>query len=261
VNNIIRRLARQVVQSAYLARETATGGRPALIMLLSHMRGYTTLISHVLGSHPEIRGYREYGQSYLSEQDINELRWNSYRETGKSGTRYILDKILHSKYEIDDRFLADRQNRFLIAIREPVPTIQSLLRLGEYSNSVWTENSAFKAYVRRLNELVDFAQRAHRLGNPVLLVRSEEIVDDTDALFARLANFLTLTSSLSKQYDIFAKTGQGGAGDPSPAIRQGVVKKIDHQTPAEISGEIAKTASEKYHEALANIKAVAVISA
>ena len=42
----------------------ATKERLGRIFLLSHMRAYTSLAGHILGSHPEINGYYEMHISY-----------------------------------------------------------------------------------------------------------------------------------------------------------------------------------------------------
>ncbi|QQZ27263.1 hypothetical protein HMY34_16720 [Thiothrix subterranea] len=40
------------------------------IFLLSHMRAYSSLLGHIIGSQPRINGYYEMHQSYLSDADL-----------------------------------------------------------------------------------------------------------------------------------------------------------------------------------------------
>ena len=44
------------------------------IFLLSHIRGYTTVLGHILGSHREISGYAETWTSYQTPRDLLKLR-------------------------------------------------------------------------------------------------------------------------------------------------------------------------------------------
>ena len=43
------------------------------ILLISHQRSHSTLLAHILGSHPEIDGYSELHQHYLSPVDLRSM--------------------------------------------------------------------------------------------------------------------------------------------------------------------------------------------
>ena len=60
------------------------------IFLLSHMRAYSSLIGHILGSHPHINGYYEMHLSYSGMADLDEqLRLYRQSESLKPGSIYL----------------------------------------------------------------------------------------------------------------------------------------------------------------------------
>src|SRR5688572_27511814 len=71
--------------------------RRSLLLVLSHMRSYSSVLSHVLGSHPEIDGYCETHIRYRLSLDVHRLGWKVRALTGEplSG-RFVLDKVLHN---------------------------------------------------------------------------------------------------------------------------------------------------------------------
>ena len=61
-------------------------GRREYVIVLSHMRSYSTLLAHLLGSHPEIAGYAEMHTSYAQRRDLLRLR-RKWRARSTVGSR------------------------------------------------------------------------------------------------------------------------------------------------------------------------------
>ena len=100
------------------------------IFLLSHIRGYTTLLSHILGSHGEISGYAETWISYRTARDLLKLRCAVCSHGNyKPNCTYFLDKILHNPLQISDSILNRPDIHYIFMIRKPVPTIKSMVAL------------------------------------------------------------------------------------------------------------------------------------
>jgi hypothetical protein len=59
-------------------------GRRKYIFLLSHMRSYSTLLCHILGSHSEVSGYSEARQAYVGIRDLFTLRYKVYLTNNNS---------------------------------------------------------------------------------------------------------------------------------------------------------------------------------
>lgn len=176
-----------------------------MILLLGHMRSYSTLLSHQLGSHPEISGYAELHKSY------------PYLKP-RSNDNYKLDKILHNQYIVSEDVL--KNSHLIITVREPEDTIKSIVRLGYKLNINWFKNQylALNYYLDRLKKLKEIA-----LKHPHLLIKAEDIIKDTDVL-KDIKDFLQLKSDIKKDYSIFELTGKRWHGDSTDEIRTGKVQ-------------------------------------
>src|SRR4051812_40983666 len=85
------------------------------LLLLSHMRSYSSLLAHVLGSSPEVDGYGETLLRYQLPLDLWRLRRQVRRSTGQPlrGT-WLLDKVLHNRIKPLDRWVEPERLRALI---------------------------------------------------------------------------------------------------------------------------------------------------
>ena len=76
------------------------------LFVVSHMRSYSSLLCHILGSHPEISGYSETHQSYLGRNDLDRLAKTVREHTGETAlNRILLDKVLHNHADIESGIL------------------------------------------------------------------------------------------------------------------------------------------------------------
>jgi hypothetical protein len=196
---------------------------PTPLFVLSHMRSYSSLLSHVLGSHPEIDGYCETHLRYRFSFDLWRLRSKVKRLTGEPlRGRYVLDKILHN-YPVAHGILANPRTRAVFLLREPADVVQSIIHMGthldplEQNTNVGQVTSYYKARLERLAAL------APVLGRRAAFLPSEALLTNTDAALEFLRDFLELHQPLERRYRSFAKTGEPGFGDPSPAIRSGEI--------------------------------------
>jgi len=127
------------------------------IFLLSHMRAYSSLIGHILGSHPHINGYYEMHLSYTSASDLDQqLRLYMQTETPKPGSIYLFDKLLHNDYALDTHILAGTDYRILISIRSPVNSLKSIIHLfqAKQGEQPYADpDQATGYYIQRLKSL------------------------------------------------------------------------------------------------------------
>jgi hypothetical protein len=100
------------------------------IFLLSHMRANTSLISHILGFHPQINGYYEMHQSYLADNDLNQQQqlYASNHDIKKQSS-YLFDKIIHNKYHLLLENLSVKEIKILVSIRSAKLSIKSIVNL------------------------------------------------------------------------------------------------------------------------------------
>jgi hypothetical protein len=201
------------------------------LFILSHMRSYSSVLSHVLGSHPQIDGYCETHLRYRFSFDLLRLKWRVRRLTGEPlRGRYILDKILHN-YPVAEAILDHPRTRAIILVRQPVDVVQSIVHMGRHLDPNERNANAANAatyYVARLSQLT---QLARAFGRRAAFLESEALVTRTDETLASLRQFLSLESPLERRYRSFSKTGQPGYGDPSDMIHSGEIGRRDEERP------------------------------
>ena len=190
--------------------------RRGFILLCSHMRARTTLLSHIVGSHPSVCGYAELHQKLRGWPDLLELCAKAEDASGKiAAHRYVLDKIVHN-LPIRQKVLDRDDVSIIVMIREPLQTIESILKIK--AGGIRDLDGACDYYAARLAALRDLIDR--RRGR-VFYLDSEALVDRTSATLSALSSRLAIVPRLSENYRLFKHTGQPKFGDMSENIRAG----------------------------------------
>lgn len=196
------------------------------IFLLSHMRAYTSLIGHILGSHPQINGYYEMHLGYTNARDLLHQEQEYTRHDAlKPGSRFLFDKLLHNDYGLNPRLPELQDAVLLLALRRPEPTLKSIIKLfrGKGTNDPYSYPAeAVLYYIGRLETLAAFARVS---PERYYYFDSEQVCNNTENLLHHLAVWLQLDSPLPERYQRFAKTGVAGAGDTSATINSGTIIK------------------------------------
>ncbi|WP_324781193.1 hypothetical protein [Thiobacillus sedimenti] len=198
----------------------------ARIFLLSHMRAYTSLAGHILGSHPQINGYYE---MHLSYEDASALdrQLELYRQGDalKPNSRYLFDKLLHNDYVLKPERLGRADIKILVSLAEPAHTIRSIVHLFAqkpdpdlYASPV----EAAKYYVERVRALAGFCRTSDW---PYFYFDAELWQRAPERLLPRLTAWLALDSPLSERYEVFSQTGRARRGDTSERMRSGGIDR------------------------------------
>jgi hypothetical protein len=222
------------------------------LFILSHMRSYSSVLSHVLGSHPQIDGYCETHLRYRFSFDLLRLKWRVRRLTGEPlRGRYVLDKILHN-YRVASAILENPRTRAIILLRQPVDVVQSIVHMGFHLDRNERNTNVTKAtkyYVERLSQLTWLART---FGKRAAFVESEALMARTDETLGFLQQFLALDSPLERRYRSFAMTGKPGYGDPSEMIHSGEIgSRREQQRPTySIPSELIEDAVRAHSECL-----------
>ncbi|HEX2583564.1 MAG TPA: hypothetical protein VHL14_00410 [Steroidobacteraceae bacterium] len=213
-----------LLQNAFFSWHSLTHSPPNYLFLLSHMRSYSTLLAHILGSSPEIDGYGETHVKYRNTFALTSLQRRVSRSIGHATEgRYLLDKILHNYVQSPDRLLDRSTVRTIIFIRKPESTLRSILINNAYASEkkqIKGVQAACDYYVSRLHRL---RMEGERLGKDALYFQSESLISSPQALLTALSNWLNLGTPLRTEYEVGSRTGEAGFGDPSPNIRQGKI--------------------------------------
>lgn len=241
-----------------VSRFQTVAERSNYIFLISHMRGYTTLLSHILGSHEEILGYTEMHQSYRTHLGLTKLRYKAkFTATTTHVPKYLFDKLLHSEYKIYKQISRKKNVHLIIMVREPIATIKSILKMGQTFGKVpWykDEPKVLDYYIKRLAKIVKNAKEAK--GN-YFFIEGERLIDNPDIVLSNLSSFLGLETPLSKEYQTFNFTGTPGLGDSSEHIKaKTIVKKRDKYKDIHLSEQTINTAKTHYQNTIRILKEI-----
>lgn len=214
------------------------------------MRAYTSLVGHLLGSHPEIDGYYEMHRSYASPEDLaQQARRYSEQDSPKPGSRFLFDKLLHNDYTLALDQLDPDKTIVLMALRPPEPTLKSIVSLfaRKPGDDPYADPAgAATYYIERLHALAAFGQQH---PGRFCYFDAELIRSDTARVLAALGQWLQLGAPLTARYQPFARTGIAGAGDSSPAIATGHVIREEKTYPdVVLEAESLQRAREAYQD-------------
>lgn len=201
-------------------------GQVQYLFILSHMRSYSSLLAHILGSHSQIVGHIERLCSYTDARDLMRFRHHSFVQHGRIPNPYLLDKILHNRFVLADDIINRDDVKLIVLLREPEPTIKSIINMMHvvppekdalsHQNPMW----ALDHYTSRLAYLEACIKRTQ---SPVLFLDAKDIIQHTEIVLMTLARWLQLETDLNRQYRVFPETGVPGKGDPSDVIKTGSV--------------------------------------
>jgi hypothetical protein len=260
---IINRTKRCLKGARVVLEHPSVLKRRNYIFVLSHIRSYTTVLSHILGSHREISGYAETWRSYRTARDLLKLRCAvGSHGNYKPNCTYFLDKMLHNWLQISDSILTRTDMHYIFMIRKPVPTIKSMVALYrkyiEQGGAIEgctlpsTVEDAVVHYSNRLSFLAGMSARLRRRSKRAIVVRAEDLISRPFSVLSELQTFLHLRSALDEHYSVFNHTGEWNFSDTSDFIRKG---KIERNRPphAEISvsDQLAHKANCEYERCLA----------
>ena len=222
----------------------------ARIFLLSHMRAYTSLAGHILGSHPQINGYYEMHISYEDAAALNR-QLDAFLEGDalKPGSRYLFDKLLHNDYAFKPERLDLPDMKILVSMLEPEHAIKSIVNLfaqKEVDDLYASPVEAANYYMARIQALADFSRAT---GQPYYYFDAELFQHAPEELLGKLTQWLGLDLPLSERYQVFSHTGKARKGDSSARIHSGSIDR----TPVDYSHilvpeEVLYKAREVYRE-------------
>lgn len=222
----------------------------ARIFLLSHMRAYTSLAGHILGSHPQINGYYEMHLGYEEPAALDrQLELYQQGDALKPGSRYVFDKLLHNDYALMPERLGRADIKILVALAEPAHTIRSIVHLFRQKpdpDLYASPEQAAQYYVERVRALAEFCRTTDW---PYCYFDAELLQRAPETLLPKLTAWLELDSPLTEQYQVFSHTGKARRGDTSARMGSGRIDpaRSDYSHIA-IPEDVLAAAREAYRE-------------
>lgn len=219
------------------------------IFFLSHMRAYSSLFGHLMGSHPQISGYYEMHIGYHSWKSLVRQKLRFFQdEEPKAGFRYMFDKVLHSEHHVAIEILNSGRARPIFSLRNPGKTIPSIMKLYAREDPAHPFNDpefSTQYYIDRARSLVSITEE---LDYPYFYLDAEAITQETERCLAALTQWLNLCPPLDSSYEVQKRTSQSRYGDTSEQLKSGKIENVEH-----VSGESAlpprllEQALESYH--------------
>jgi hypothetical protein len=226
------------------------------LFVLGHMRSYSSLLCHILGSHPQIDGYCETHVKYRTRLDLLRLRSRVVKLTGEPlRGRYVLEKMLHN-YAFAPSILRSPRTFAIVLVRQPIPAVQSIVNMGlHYGAVAWHRDldTVVRYYEERLARLVRLADE---LRGRVMFMEAETMLSRTSDVLHGIGGLLDLSEPLRSDYRRFAHTGEGGFGDPGETITTGRVSNTARElrTPVMIPAALCARLEMAYAACSASLR-------
>jgi hypothetical protein len=183
------------------------------VFILGHMRSGSTVLSHILTSHPDFVGAGETHTKYETLADLPKLipkTCELLRKIELGNTNYIVDQINHP-YVIHQVLSSPTIYKCIIIIRAPEAALKSLMALFG-----WNEKRALECYVGRLAQI---SQYGWNLRERAMLVEYDDLVERTEDTLGALTRFLAVDPPFKSDYSKSKVTWK--MGDPSKNIFSG----------------------------------------
>jgi hypothetical protein len=221
------------------------------IFLLSHMRAYTSLFGHIMGSNPAICGYYEMHIGYYSwKSPIRQKLLYFQQESTKPGFSYMFDKILHNEHSVSLNVLNSSRARSIFCLRQPKDVIPSILKLYARIDPAHEFNSeafATHYYIKRLAVLEAIAES---LEQEFFYFDSDSLKLQSDECLGNLGDWLQLRTPLSTTYALQQHTSRERYGDSSEALRAGHIRReASHYQDWSPQADLLQSANNAYREA------------
>lgn len=236
----------------YSARISSKRKKLGYIFVLGHVRSGSTLLVHLLNTHPKICCYGESFIRYKDSKDFLKLAMTNKRVLRELRMRedFYADKLLHNKLLLGGSVLKDDGLKCVFILRSPGNTIASMVRnlSSKWSNGGGeiTKDKMVEHYTDRLSALRNYAGEIGQKERMVY-VSYEEMTEDPVKMFNALGRLLHIDpKGFSTKYKKNRTTGMWGLGDGSDNIKAGRIVKNESAERNEAGECIPAAAREAY---------------
>ena len=224
------------------------------LLLLSHMRSGSSLLTHLLTTNPEVIGYGETHTNYTDASDFKTLLKKVYWQTQDFRTlgdmqnlrmdhQYVMDKVLHNKKFLDHDFLQSEQVYAIFLLREPARSLASIADLKPH----WNQQDTIEYYSQRLAMLVEYARLINNQQR-MLVVSYEQLLENTPQVLTTLQDFLQTQAPFTEEYRVLKTTGMKGVGDSKGNIKAGKIVRSQRQLTQAFSAELVEQAKQVHSD-------------
>lgn len=228
-------------------RASGSGGAlPKTLFVIAHARSGSTMLTHILGAHPDILSVGEHHVSYKAPSDLQRLhdRTAFISRDFRSSPSYVVDKIVHTKHLVSPSLLKDPQTRFVFLVRAPEGTLPSV---GKMFGDVGLDRQ-LSYYRGRLGDMAAMAAAINDVSR-MAFTTYEQLTTTPIKTLRYLSDFLDLDSPLQQDYAVSRTTGRQAWGDPSDRIFSGTID-LNRQESEPLPDKVAASAGHAHSSAM-----------
>ncbi|MEL6232250.1 MAG: sulfotransferase family protein [Cyanobacteria bacterium J06627_3] len=252
-NDLVQTYFDYRIEAASQPYGVAFRGKPyRFLLLLSHMRSGSSLLTHLLTTNPEVIGYGETHTNYADANDFKTLLKKVYWQAQDFRTladmqnlrmnhQYVMDKVLHNKKFLDHDFLQSEQVYAIFLLREPARSLASIADLKPH----WNQQDTIEYYSQRLAMLVEYARLINNRQR-MLVVSYEQLLENTPQVLMTLQNFLHTQTPFTEEYRVLKTTGMKGVGDSKGNIKAGKIVRSQRQLTQSFPAELVEQAKQAH---------------
>jgi Sulfotransferase family len=250
-------MLRRMFQSFLSAQEMLRARPLRYLFVLGHVRSGSSLLVHILNSHPEICAVGESWLLYDGEATFRKLVPFIHATLRKPflTETYVVDKILDNELLQLEELLRLPRVSSIFLLRDPERSLLSMyahrIRLKIISD--WPD--ALSYYEGRLERLARDARFIDDRRRS-MLVLYEELIDRPRPCLDALGAFLDLRAPLPLTYDVHSFTGVDGLGDFSEHIKAGTIEKTPPPTEVRVPEDILSRGKAAYDDCVAELSAL-----
>ena len=229
------------------------------IFIIGHMRAGTSLLTHILQSNKEIEGVGETHMKYTGKNDHLKLYQQLLIKQRKLliRKRFILDKILHRNYIIDNKIFNSDRTKIIVIVRDSEASLKSLISMKLMKERGWNVEQVNTYYVRQLQYIKEYVKNFPKKEQVFFLTYSE-LVNDSAAVLGAMSKFLDLKEPLTTEYQTNRNTGKRSYGDLSSNIKSGKIlkKRASEYEGPEISEGLLEKSDLVYNDVVQEIRSL-----
>ena len=231
------------------------------LFVFAHMRSGSSLVVHLLNSHPSILGYGETRIKYDNADSLSHLvsKVSLFFEKNRVAETYVMDKVPHDDLFVETNLLKREDVHCLFLLRNAEKTLPSITDM--YINvfpKIFPgynagEVEALNYYSKRLEKMVELAQAADSKERS-MFITYDQLLDRTDDVFVALHEWLNIENTFSETYETHRATGLPLVGDFSEAIRSGKIQRDNKTTDHEINSELLEQGTIVYNRSCEKLR-------
>ncbi|SEL45666.1 Sulfotransferase domain-containing protein [Aquimarina amphilecti] len=191
------------------------------LFVMGHMRSRSSLLTHILLSHPTMVGLGESNAVYESNLKLLYMKSKTLLKNRSVDffEKIYVDQINHNSKTPNPKIFQKKNLKMIILARPPDPSVASIMALTKKHYTPWSDDKSKKYYSDRMSYLIKLKERLP--DDQCLVINSDELVRTPNVILDKISEFLEMSTPLKSEYETFNFTGT--SGDPSANIKEGKI--------------------------------------